>query len=137
MTTRGKQANGRYAAEMEDFIGAGFKRIDSNLIAANPPRIHWGDIYKRWPEDRKVQHLEKLAAAMNHAAALIQDERDQLNKLLEAKEQQIVSLKTALEQNNEMIQSQMLRMNEEKQLANDAYAKLNAEVRELRKNVSA
>lgn len=137
MAERSKKASKKYAEQVEDFIGAGFKRIDSNLIAANPPRIHWGEIYKRWPDDQKIQHLEKLAATMNHAASLIQDERNQLTELLMAKEQQIKSMKAALDQNNAMIQSEMMRMNEERQQANEAYSKLNREVRELRKNAES
>jgi flagellar capping protein FliD len=125
----------KYKEQIEDFIGAGFKRLDPSIVAANPPRINWGDIYKRWPDDQKVRHLEKLASTMNHAAALIQDERNQLNELLEAKEKQIASMKEAIDQNNEMVHGQVLQMNEERQKVNEAFAALKAENRALKKQL--
>lgn len=123
----------KYREQIEDFIAAGFHRLDNHILAVNAPKIQWGEIYKKWPDAHKVQHLEKLAATMNHAAALIQDERNKLNKLLEAKEKQIVSMKQALEQNNDMIQTQVTSLNAERQRFNASFAKVNAEVRELRR----
>ena len=61
---------------------------------------------------------------MNHAASLIQDERNQLNKLCELKEQQIEKLKAAMDQNNGMLQSEVAKINEERQKFNESKAGL-------------
>lgn len=111
--------------EQEDFIAEGFKRItDEDLAVRNPPKIRWGDKYKAWDDKKKIEYLEKLANSMNHAVSLLQDERDQLNKLCEMKEGQLVKLSEALKQNNEMLHHEITRMNKEKQ-------GLNARIKEL------
>lgn len=124
---------GKHSDQMADFVAAGFRRLDENLTPANPPKIHWGKLYMSWGDEKKVQHLEKLAATMNHAAALIQDERNKMNDLLIAKEAQLNAMKKSLDQTSAMVAQQIAQHNEEKQQANRAYAALNAEVRELRK----
>ena len=110
----------------------GFHRLDNDIIKNNPPNIKWGELYKTWEEGRKVEYLEKLCATMNHAARLIQDERNALNELCEHKEGQLVQLAAAMEQNTNMVQQQVTKMNEERQQYNAAYAQLNAELKELR-----
>ena len=116
----------------EDLVAKGFHRLDSKLITDKPPKIKWGDIYNNWADVQKVKYLEKLAASMNHAASLIQNERDQLNELMELKEAQIVSMKEALDANNKMIQSEITRTNEEKQNYHKLISELNAQIRELK-----
>ena len=68
---------------------------------------------------------------MNHAAHLVQKERDDLGALCEKKEQQITSLNTALRQNNQLLQSEVTRMNEQRQGYHNEVAKLNKRIREL------
>lgn len=114
-----------------DFLGKGFHRLDDHLIPKRPPKIKWGPIYLSKTDAEKVAYLEKLAAAMNHAAHLIQGERDQLGGLCEKKEEQIASMKTALDQNNAMIQSQITKMNAEKQELLNAIITKNNRIREL------
>lgn len=123
------ERNGK--ADPNDFVGKGFHRLDEKLIALRPPKILWGAQYLEWPDKRKVEYLEKLSATMNHAARLIQDERNQLNEVCAKKEKQIVSMQKALDANNEMIQGEITRMNEERQHYNKAIADLNAKVRAL------
>lgn len=114
----------------DDLVAAGFHRLDKEF-SKRPPKIKWGAIYTKAQKQDKIPYLEKLAASMNHAAYLIQGERDQLGALCEKKEAQIQSLKKGLDQNNEMIQGQITKMNEERQLYNAAIAELRAKVREL------
>lgn len=57
---------------------------------------------------------------MNHAASLIQTERNQLNKLCELKEQQIEKMKEAMDANNNMLQSEIAKINEERQKFNQS-----------------
>ena len=114
-----------------DFLGEGFHRLDPSSIHRQPPRIKWGPIYQSKTDEEKVRYLEKLAATMNHAAHLIQSERDQLGKLCERKEAQIESMKRSLDSNNTMIQAEITRMNAERQDYNKTIAALNAKIRVL------
>ena len=66
----------------EDFIGAGFHRLDPKIVDLNnPPKIQWGDLHKGQTLEEQRDRAQKLAGAMNHAAFLIQGERDQMMKL--------------------------------------------------------
>jgi len=112
-------------------IAAGFHKLDPELMVDRPPKIKWGLVYQASSDEQKITYLEKLAAAMNHAAHLIQSERDKLSVLCVKKEEQIKSLKKALDQNNDMIQSEITRMNSERQDYNKAAAEANAKIREL------
>ena len=108
----------------EDLIAKGFHKLDDKLLVVKPPKILWGGIYQASSNEEKIEYLEKLAATMNHAASLIQDERNQLNKLCELKEQQIEKLKEAMDANNNMLQSEVAKINEERQKFNESKAGL-------------
>lgn len=115
----------------EDFIGEGFHKIDNKYIEKRPPRIQWGKKYLSWSDDKKIEYLEKFARSMNHAAYLVQSERDQLNKLCGLKEEQIGSLNKSMADNMNMLQHEVTRMNEQRQSYNTEVARLNKKVREL------
>lgn len=104
----------------EDLIAQGFHKLDDKLVVAKPPKILWGKIYQASSNEEKIEYLEKLASTMNHAASLIQDERNQLNVLCELKEQQIEKLKDAMDANNNMLQSEITKINEERQKFNQS-----------------
>jgi hypothetical protein len=128
-----KKGNGQVE---QDLLAEGFHRLEPRLVEKRPPKIKWGPIYQAKPALEKIIYLEKLAAAMNHAAYLVQGERDKLGELCAKKEQQLVAMKEALNQNNNMIQVQVTKMNEERQQYNKAIAVLNARVRELEEAAS-
>lgn len=44
------------------------------------PQIDFGQDFEEFDTERKIRYLKKLSSAMNHAADLIQRERDQLLK---------------------------------------------------------
>lgn len=117
--------------KIADFVGQGFHPLDEDIVSLRPPQIRWGEQYLSRSDEGKIEYLEKLASTMNHAAAVIQDERNQLNELCDKKEKQIESMKVAIDQNNEMIQQQVTKMNSERQLYNQAIAELKAKIRSL------
>jgi hypothetical protein len=120
------------ASPQDDFVGKGFHQLDDKIVhTKNPPKIRWGKKYLDSLPEIKISYLEKLCATMNHAAFLIQNERNQLNDLCVAKEKQINQMKGALDANNAMITTQITTHNEEKQLLQKAVADLKREVREL------
>jgi len=55
----------------------GFKALHPALNGKRQaPMIAWGPEYAAWPADRKINYLEKLASSMNHAADVMQKERN-------------------------------------------------------------
>jgi len=120
----------------DDFIAMGFHQLDEKYVSLKPPKIKWGEKYKGWSEERKIIYLQNLASSMNHAAALIQDERNKALELCEKKEAQLEAMNENMKQNSEMLQFQIERMNEEKQGFNESYAKLKKEFEDFKKKVS-
>ena len=118
--------------EKADLVAAGFRKLDSKLIGLRPPIINWGIIYKGMPDDKKISYLEKLASSMNHAASLVQGERDELNRLCVLKEEQIQKLNTAMRQNSDMLQSEITKINLERQEFNKEAVRLNRIIKELK-----
>lgn len=114
----------------DDFVGKGFHRLDPKLVKSHPPKIKWGEAYKDYPDVKKVEYLEKLAATMNHAAHLIQVERNQLNDLCELKEKRIAEMTIALEQNNALIQMHVTKTNEQLNEAAKEVTRLNKALKE-------
>ncbi len=114
----------------QDFVGEGFERLDSEIVVKNAPKIAWGDKYKEKTDADKILYLQKLASTMNHAAFLIQNERNDLLKSLDQKERQLISIAANLEANNGMIQQQVTKMNAEKQEYFKTIAALNKTIRE-------
>jgi len=114
-----------------DLMVAGFHRLDEKLVSGRPPQIKWGTQYNDWEPERKVQYLEKLARTMNHAAYLVQEERNALGKICEKQEGQLIKLNEALQENSAMLQHEVTRMNERRQDFNTQVARLNARIREL------
>src|SRR3989338_1591100 len=116
----------------EDLLAQGFNKLDDKLIVVKAPKITWGRIYQSSSNEEKIDYLEKLASTMNYAASLIQDERNQLNKLCELKEQQIEKLKEAMDANNTMLQSEVAKINEERQKFNESKAGLKGQALKAR-----
>jgi hypothetical protein len=115
----------------ENLEAAGFKRLDPKVIDNDPPRIKWGELYKQFTDAEKIEYLEKLASTMNHAAYLIQGERDEVLTLCGLKEQQLEKLSSSMGKNDSMVQSEIMKMNEERQSFNKHVAELNKKIREL------
>lgn len=118
--------------QQRDLVKEGFHKLDDNLVDSRAPKINWGKIYQGLNEQEKIDYLEKLCATMNHAAHLIQEERNQLNELMEKKEKQLEAMKKAMAQNNELLQKQITEMNLDRQSFNKRVAELNKEIRELK-----
>jgi len=115
----------------DDLVMDGFKQLDPHLTNTKGPKIKWGDKYKSWSPERKLKYVEDLAASMNNAAAMIQEERNALGRLCEMKEKQLTEMSRQLAQNNELIQTEVTKMNEYKQNTNKEMARLNGIIREF------
>ena len=122
-------------AKGKDFVMEGLHRLDPDIVEKKAPKIAWGDRYKMWTDVRKLKYCEDLACTMNHAAFLIQNERNDLLDLCEKKEKMIIAMSSNLEGNNGMIQQQLMSLNEERQLWNKAAADMKKKIRELESEI--
>ena len=103
-----------------DFIAKGFRKLDSKFLTRRPPKIKWGKMYLALSDAEKIEYLQKLASTMNHAASLVQDERNELSKLCELKEGQIQQMKKAMVANDSMLHSEVEKINAERQSFNES-----------------
>jgi len=117
--------------KLTDLIVDGFHRLDDHLIERNPPKITFLDGFYKKEEPLKLTYLIKLASTMNHAAKLVSDERDQLLELMVKKEKQLEQMEKNVRANNEMLNSEVQRMNEKRQGFNDEIMRLTKRVKEL------
>lgn len=114
----------------QDFLGEGFHKLDDELVDNKAPRIKWGDKYQKKSDADKILYLQRLASTMNHAAYLIQNERNELLELMQLKEKQLEAMAANLDANNNMIQQQITKMNANKQEYHKRIASLNNQIRE-------
>lgn len=132
----GDKKKAKKEKSQDDWVGAGFKRLDPKLLEVNAPKIDYGMIFKNeWGDPKKISYLKSLAETMNQAAALVQVERDKLNTLCIMKEGQLVKLSASVEANNSMLQQEVTRMNAQRQGYNGELERLNLLVRKLEKSL--
>jgi len=79
------------------------------------PQIKWGDKYRSWPVERRLEFAEKLASAMNHAADVLQQEKVKLIEELKRKEEQLKSLLDKNSKLTEMMNRELAGASAEKQ----------------------
>jgi uncharacterized protein YukE len=132
----------------DDWVGEGFHKLDPSILTRQPPRIKWGDIYKGerrdpnhkqlgdepyfWNDKDRVEYLEKLCRTMNHAARLVQDERDQWLELCQKQEENMKIMALGVERNNAMLQAEVTKHNESRRAYNALVKELNAEIKRLK-----
>ena len=119
----------------DNFISDGWARLDPTKVEKRPPKIAWEPRFYEQPLEDQASYLMKLANSMNHAAKLLQDERDTLNEICWRQERQIETMNEQLSQNNLMLQTEVTRMNEERQLYNDAAIEKNGQIRALQERI--
>ena len=120
-----------------DWVSAGFERLDDKAVVSLPPQIKWGKTFEAFSDEQKITYLTKLARTMNHAAALIQAERDHLGELCEKKEQQIMVMKAQNEKASQTLAIEIAKMNEQRQQYFKNISELNAKVAELTKAIGS
>lgn len=120
-----------YADAEPDGLGdlKAIKRI--NGMKAHAPKIRWGDDYLAWPVERRLDYAERMAAAMNHAADVLQQERQSLIDLAQRQEAQIVALQREAEGTTLRLHTELQREGEEKQSLYARIVELTAEVKAL------
>ena len=109
-----------------DMVDERFKRH-----SAGAEQIQFGKEWWLRPDKDKIEYLIKLASSLNHAAVQIQKERDELNKLLFSKEEQLTESTVVRDQDRQMIQKQLLRENKAKEELLQENQSLRAEIKRL------
>jgi hypothetical protein len=122
--------------KQDDFVGAGFKRIDDTLIEQHPPQVKWGKAVLDMSLKQRCRYFERIAMAMNHAAAQLQGERDELNKRCFQMEDKMKLMAQGVGVNNHMLASEVTRLNADRQEMLKTVARLNAENRALKKKLA-
>jgi len=109
----------------------GYKKLDciENRLKY-PPKIAWGLIYQSWSDEKKIDFLEKFGASMNHAADLLQNERNALLRTCDNQEKQIIAMAKAEALNRDLLQRQITEHNTQMQELNKTVVSLHQKVRE-------
>lgn len=92
----------------------GFKKLE-RVNGRSAPDIAWGFEYQSWPVEKRLAYAENLASSMNHAADLLQQERNAALGTIEHKEKQIKALYERLARETEVFNRQFQDMNESRQ----------------------
>jgi len=116
---------------LPDLLVEGFHKLDDHLLDNKAPKLTLMSGFHDKDEATKTRYLLALAATMNHAAKLVSEERDALVEAIVLKEQQLEKLAAAMEANNNMLQSEVTKMNEHKQGFHAEVRRLNTRIREL------
>jgi hypothetical protein len=123
-----------YPDTIVPFAPPGFAKLQPiNGMRCIAPKISWGGEYDAWPIEKRLRYAERLASAMNHAADLLQQER---NKLLEIAQHHEVQLKAAIHRYNEasdLLQRQVTLHNAEEQKLHRTIVELQGRIRALEK----
>ena len=85
--------------ELEDIAELDFTGIE----APRARMINFGEEFQKWGDKRQMEYLKKLASSMNHAADIMQQER---NRLLE--EQQVLKEQLTNTESNLAIQKDIV-----------------------------
>ena len=101
--------------ELTDLVVDGFKRLNNNILDKKPPKFKWLEGFDRKEDKVKFDYLKNLSSTMNNAARLMQDERDELVRLMVLKEKQLEAMAVQLRANNVTVQNQVTKMNEQRQ----------------------
>lgn len=121
--------------ELTNNVVGGFERLDNNLLDKKAPKIAWFPEFDSKEDHIKINYLKKLASTMNNAAAIAQNERDALAKLMVLKDKQLEAMASQLRQNNMVVQDQVTKMNEQRQHFGTECARLNKRVKHLESQV--
>ena len=132
-------ADGKYPDLLPpDEMPPEFSKIDRlPTMEKNAPMISWGCVFEEWPDTRKIDYLKKLASTMNHAADVLQTERNEIIKIAKAQETQIAQVAETEQQNRNLLQQQMTKANADKEALNQRIVELVQQVKALKKEVKA
>ena len=101
----------------------------------DPPKIKWGKDFKSWKQERKIMWLQELASSMNHAADMMQRERDALQVVLFKKENLIIEKQKQLDETSKMLNEAYGEFNKEKQILLERIQEHEQMIADLRRKI--
>lgn len=99
--------------------------------------IRWGRKFEDWSDYKKIDYLKELASSLNHAAELLQNERNELLQLLRRKEDMIISLNERLEDQGVMLHRELQKAGAEKQELMQRVVELDRRVKKQQAKIEA
>jgi len=99
---------------------------DMKVIA---PNIAWGEEYNSWSVEKRLHRAERVAAAMNHAADVLQKERDALVETCKHQEAQLKNNTQQYTAQGELLHSRLGQENAEKQKLYEKILSLKAAIK--------
>jgi len=106
------------------------KRISGMATPSKVPQIKWGGEYAKWPPERRLRYAERLASSMNHAADILQQERNKLIEVVERQEAQLKSNVKSYVEQGELMHRELGMANAREQELSKLVVQLQKEVRE-------
>jgi len=79
------------------------------------PKIRFGSEFEDWPDGRKITYLKELSSSMNHAADLLQKERNLLLEKVSRLEEQVKNADESLLIQKGIVITNITASNEERQ----------------------
>ncbi len=98
----------------------------------NRSKIKWGDEYRSWPIEKRLDYAERLAASMNNAASVLQDERNNLLEVARSQEKQLEQAKVTAHQSTQIMHQQIAQTAAEKQQLYNQIVQLQSELKQSR-----
>jgi len=124
-----------YPDSPPDGLGA-LKKIERlpNMMKT-APKIKWGDEYMSWPVDARLNYAEKLAASMNHAADVLQNERNGLLDIANTQERKIKELQASYDQQTMVVTQELGSSNAAQQELFQTIVDLKSELKAAHKRI--
>jgi len=94
------------------------------------PQIKFGDEFNSWPPGKQIEYLKQLASSMNHAADMMQTERNEIRSKLIMAETKLAGAEKALQIQKDVVVRQLTDGNAEQQSMIVRMQALEAKVRE-------
>jgi hypothetical protein len=84
-------------------------------MKAVAPNIAWGNEYKSWSLRKRLRYAERVAASMNHAADILQQERNDLIEVAKNQERQLKHATLSYTQQGDTMHTELGNADAEKQ----------------------
>jgi hypothetical protein len=94
-------------------------------------RISWGKDYMAWPIEKRLDYAEKLAASMNHAADVLQQERNKLLVVVANQDAQLKSNANSYVGQGNLMHKELASADAEKQVLYQEIVQLKAQIKNL------
>ena len=111
------ETQNKYYPDIEEFEDSGDLKKITRLpqMQSRAPKISWGKVYQAWPIDKQLRYAESLANSMNHAADVLQKDRDRIVKLAKAQEVQLKENVQRYTEQGELMHKELAAVDAEKQ----------------------